>query len=108
MLSRLHHLERHLANYSRRIHYSIPCKMKITPVPIRSDNYMYLLAEEDPTDGSKPKGFLIDPAVPDALERIRKLNSNVDIIGVLTTHHHKDHAGGNGIIVNRSVRSQFI
>jgi hydroxyacylglutathione hydrolase len=74
--------------------------MKITPVPIRSDNYMYLLAEDSRTGGRKPKGLLIDPAVPDALERIQKINSDIDIVGVLTTHHHEDHAGGNSIIVN--------
>lgn len=82
--------------------------MKITSVPIRSDNYMYLLEDDSHAGGTKPKAFLIDPAVPDALERIQKVNNNVDIVGILTTHHHGDHAGGNGIIVSEVVRSQCI
>jgi len=71
MLCRLHHLARHFVNPSRQIHDSRYLKMKITPVPIRSDNYMYLIAEDRPSSGSiKPKAFLVDPAVPDALEKI--------------------------------------
>ncbi|KIM32041.1 hypothetical protein M408DRAFT_15014 [Serendipita vermifera MAFF 305830] len=72
--------------------------MKIIPVPIRSDNYMYLLAEDGSSTGSKPKAFIIDPADPDALGKFQKVDNNVEIVGILTTHHHEDHAGGNSII----------
>lgn len=103
MLLRLHHIERHLANnlhkQTRQIHNSLPCKMRIIPVPIRSDNYMYLLAEDSSSAGSKPQAFVIDPADPNALDKFQKVEPNVEIVGVLTTHHHEDHAGGNSIIV---------
>lgn len=77
--------------------------MRIFSIPIRSDNYMYLLAEGDdgPTPvGKKRAALLVDPASPKALEKIAALEDiEVDIIGVLTTHHHEDHAGGNNLIV---------
>lgn len=71
-------------------------KMKIIPVPIRSDNYMYVL-QESKAVGEKSKAFLIDPAAPDALDKVSALpeGKSLDIVGVLTTHHHEDHAGGN-------------
>jgi hydroxyacylglutathione hydrolase len=70
---------------------------------------MYLLAEGidgGHTSARKAKAFLVDPADPKALHKIAALEGvgQVEIVGVLTTHHHKDHAGGNGIIV--SLRDQ--
>ncbi|PVF92126.1 Metallo-hydrolase/oxidoreductase [Serendipita vermifera] len=83
--------------------------MRILPIPIRSDNYMYLLVDqqqstEDSTAGrtNKLKALLVDPADPKALAKAHaaagEANLDVDIVGILTTHHHEDHAGGNDII----------
>ena len=78
-------------------------------MPIRKDNYMYLLAEgTDDAHAStqKVKAFLVDPADSEALHKIAALEGvgQVEIVGVLTTHHHEDHASGNGIIA--SLRDQ--
>jgi len=63
--------------------------MRVIPVPVRSDNYAYLLVDE-----STKKTFAIDPydvkRVDDAASK-----AGVQLQGVLTTHHHPDHSGGN-------------
>lgn len=61
---------------------------------------MYLLLESQHPENAKPKGLLVDPADTGALGKVRKeIGDGVDIVGVLTTHHHEDHAGGNHLIV---------
>ncbi|KAG8824645.1 hypothetical protein FRC19_001367 [Serendipita sp. 401] len=82
--------------------------MKIVSIPIRSDNYMYVLMEERTGAGditNNVKALLVDPADPKALEKVSTVleeegAGSVDIVGVLTTHHHEDHAGGNDIVVS--------
>lgn len=65
---------------------------------------MYLLLESQPS-GAKPKGLLVDPADRGALDKVREeTNDNVEIVGVLTTHHHEDHAGGNPLVVSQPHR----
>ncbi|GAA96788.1 uncharacterized protein L969DRAFT_252858 [Mixia osmundae IAM 14324] len=65
-------------------------KMRIVPVPVRSDNYAYLLID----DASK-EAAAIDPF------DVKKVVAAAEKEGVtlgrllLTTHHHNDHAGGN-------------
>ncbi|KAL0070636.1 Cytoplasmic glyoxalase II [Marasmius tenuissimus] len=67
----------------------LPPTMKIVPVPVRDDNYAYLLVDEpskkaaavDPWDVSKVK------AAAD--------NLGVQLVAGITTHHHHDHSGGN-------------
>jgi hydroxyacylglutathione hydrolase len=63
--------------------------MKIVPVPVRSDNYAYLLV-----DDATRKAAAVDPYdVPKVKAAAEK--EGVELIAVLTTHHHHDHAGGN-------------
>ncbi|EIN07722.1 hydroxyacylglutathione hydrolase [Punctularia strigosozonata HHB-11173 SS5] len=65
--------------------------MKVVPVPVRSDNYAYLLIDE-----AAKKAAAVDPYdVPKVQEAAKKLG--VELVGVLTTHHHHDHAGGNEV-----------
>jgi len=63
--------------------------MRVIPVPVRSDNYAYLLV-----DDSTKKGAVVDPydvkKVDDAASKV-----GVQLDAVLTTHHHNDHSGGN-------------
>ena len=65
--------------------------MKVVPVPVRQDNYAYLLIDD--TTG---KAAAVDPydvpKVQAAAER-----EKVEIVAALTTHHHHDHSGGNSV-----------
>ncbi|KAI6036843.1 beta-lactamase-like protein [Pisolithus microcarpus] len=64
-------------------------RMKIVPVPVREDNYAYLLVDE-PTN----KAAAVDPYdVPKVQAAANQLG--VSIIAAITTHHHFDHSGGN-------------
>lgn len=67
-------------------------KMQIHPVPVRDDNYAYIL--QSSVDGS---AVFVDPYDVDAVtSAATKLGiSNEQVVGLLTTHHHHDHSGGN-------------
>lgn len=63
--------------------------MKIELLPALSDNYMYLLIDEDTKEAA-----IVDPVEPvKVVEAVKK--HGVKLKTVLTTHHHWDHAGGN-------------
>ncbi len=67
-------------------------KMKIHPVPVRDDNYAYIV--QSSVDG---KAVFVDPYdVPTVHKAASSLGiSDDNIVGLLTTHHHHDHSGGN-------------
>ncbi|KAJ8517319.1 hypothetical protein ONZ45_g5503 [Pleurotus djamor] len=63
--------------------------MKVVPVPVRSDNYAYLLI-----DPKSNKAAAVDPY------DVAKVKQAADSLGIqivagITTHHHYDHSGGN-------------
>ncbi|GJE86941.1 hydroxyacylglutathione hydrolase [Phanerochaete sordida] len=63
--------------------------MKVIPVPVRDDNYAYLLVDE-----KSGKALAVDPYdVPKVQGAAAQ--AGVDLAGSLTTHHHHDHSGGN-------------
>lgn len=65
--------------------------MKVVPVPVREDNYAYLLI-----DDKANKAFAVDAYdVPKVQEAAQK--EGVELVGKLTTHHHFDHSGGNEV-----------
>ena len=65
--------------------------MKIVPVPVRQDNYAYLLIDE-----STNKAGVVDPFdVPKVKAAAEQLA--VQVVACLTTHHHQDHSGGNQV-----------
>jgi len=63
--------------------------MKVLPVPALSDNFMYLVIDEE-----SKQSFVVDPVEPDKLHELAKKES-AHVTHALTTHHHHDHAGGN-------------
>lgn len=71
--------------------YSHSHNMQVIPVPVRSDNYAYLLVDE-----ATKKAAAVDvydvPAVQAAAQK-----AGVEIVAGLTTHHHQDHSGGNQV-----------
>ncbi|SPO21190.1 related to GLO4 - glyoxalase II (hydroxyacylglutathione hydrolase) [Ustilago trichophora] len=67
-------------------------KMKIHPVPVRDDNYAYIL--QSSIDGS---ALFVDPYDVPAVKKAASALGIKDsqVVGLLTTHHHHDHSGGN-------------
>lgn len=68
--------------------------MRVLPVPCLSDNYAYLV-----TAGGAD-AVVVDPSEAEpviaALER-----EGLRLVGILNTHHHFDHVGGNEALVAR-------
>lgn len=65
--------------------------MKVVPVPVRKDNYAYLLIDE-----SSKTAAAIDPYDVAKITRVAEAHG-VDITAAIVTHHHNDHAGGNKV-----------
>ncbi|KAJ1822016.1 Cytoplasmic glyoxalase II [Coemansia sp. RSA 2671] len=63
--------------------------MKVIPVPCLSDNYAYVLIDEDAS-----QVIAVDPVEPEKVLAVIK-STNLPLATVLTTHHHADHSGGN-------------
>lgn len=63
--------------------------MKVVPVPVREDNYAYLLIDEETKKAAAIDPFDVKKVLSAADEH------GVELVSVLTTHHHFDHAGGN-------------
>ncbi|XP_073492541.1 hydroxyacylglutathione hydrolase, mitochondrial isoform X1 [Aquarana catesbeiana] len=67
--------------------------MKIELLPALTDNYMYLLIDEETKEAA-----IVDPVQPKkVVDAVKK--HGVNLTSVLTTHHHWDHAGGNEKLV---------
>lgn len=65
--------------------------LRIVPVPVRSDNYAYLLIDEATNTAAAVDPYDV-PKVQAAAD-----NLAVRLTSVLTTHHHHDHSGGNAV-----------
>ncbi|KAI8998260.1 putative hydroxyacyl glutathione hydrolase [Gaertneriomyces semiglobifer] len=72
--------------------------MKITPIPCLGDNYSYLIIDDLGTN----KAAVVDPVEPHKVLPVVD-KSGAALTGIITTHHHLDHAGGNEeLLRNRS------
>jgi len=76
--------------------------MKIIPVPVRQDNYAYLLVDEPSNKAAAVDPFDVSK-VASAAERL-----GVSIVAAITTHHHLDHSGGNGVCYHISLSSIWL
>ncbi|KAH9946229.1 hydroxyacylglutathione hydrolase [Epithele typhae] len=63
--------------------------MKVIPVPVREDNYAYLLVDDTTNTAAAVDPWDV-PKVQAAAEK-----AGVQIVAGITTHHHFDHSGGN-------------
>ncbi|TPX62043.1 hydroxyacylglutathione hydrolase [Spizellomyces sp. 'palustris'] len=63
--------------------------MLVLPVPVLSDNYAYVLVDEDSNESA-----VVDPVEPHKVLPVIG-QKGINLNGILTTHHHHDHAGGN-------------
>jgi hydroxyacylglutathione hydrolase len=72
--------------------------MKVIPVPVRNDNYAYLLIDEPSNQAAAVDPYDV-PKVAAAAERL-----GVQIVASITTHHHFDHSGGNKAGISVFVR----
>jgi len=80
-------LGRQLSRYSN---------MKIVPVPVREDNYAYILIDQPSNQAA-----FVDPFdVPKVASVANGLG--VSVVASITTHHHFDHSGGNKVLVLES------
>ncbi|KRT82417.1 hypothetical protein AMK59_4752, partial [Oryctes borbonicus] len=71
-------------------------KMRVRILPALSDNYMYLIV-----DDNTKQAAIVDPVEPDTvLEAVKE--EGVNLTKILTTHHHWDHASGNEGLVKKS------
>ncbi|KAF8436963.1 beta-lactamase-like protein [Boletus edulis BED1] len=63
--------------------------MKVVPVPVRQDNYAYLIIDQPSNKAAAVDPYDV-PKVQAAADRL-----GVSLVAALTTHHHHDHSGGN-------------
>lgn len=63
--------------------------MVVKILPALQDNYMYLII-----DNKTREAGVVDPVDPDLVMKVVQ-EEEVDLVNILTTHHHWDHAGGN-------------
>ncbi|KAF8905986.1 hydroxyacylglutathione hydrolase [Gymnopilus junonius] len=69
--------------------------MKVVPVPVRQDNYAYLIIDERTL-----KAAAVDPYDVAKVSAAAEAHG-VDIIAGITTHHHHDHSGGNQVLAKK-------
>ena len=70
-------------------------RMQVTIVPCLSDNFAYVLL----APGSQ-RAVVVDPSEAAPIERALE-ELGVTLGAILATHHHADHVGGNGALVQR-------
>ncbi len=63
--------------------------MQVTIIPCLSDNYAYLLTAEGSRDA-----VVVDPSEAEPVQKELD-RQGLRLVGILCTHHHVDHVGGN-------------
>ena len=65
--------------------------MRVVPVPVRKDNYAYLLVDDTVNEAAA-----VDPYTPSKVKAAAE-QLGVKVVAGITTHHHNDHSGGNEV-----------
>lgn len=86
---------RRSSSHPRLLHTCLPVRMQIKPIPLRDDNYGYLIIDK----GQPSKGVLVDPFDVPTCQKAAQQAGVTEIVANITTHHHQDHAGGNDAFV---------
>ncbi|KAJ6618341.1 hydroxyacylglutathione hydrolase [Mycena sp. CBHHK59/15] len=83
-----------LRSLTRPFSTSAARRMKVVPVPVRDDNYAYLLIDDATKSAAAVDPYDVDKvtAAADSL--------GVQIVAGITTHHHFDHSGGNKVFAS--------
>ncbi len=69
--------------------------MEIYRLPVRTDNYIFIL--HNPADNT---AAVVDPAdAPPVLAKLNELGAT--LVAIFNTHHHGDHVGGNAELIQR-------
>ena len=71
--------------------------MRLQPVPALNDNYIWMLFDDAPQGESR--ALIVDPG--DAAPVLGVLGAGPAPHGILLTHHHGDHIGGVGALLQR-------
>ena len=71
--------------------------MKVVPVPVRDDNYAYLLIDESTNTAAAVDPYDVPKVAAAAAEH------GVKIVAGITSHLHVDHSGGNKVCISSPV-----
>ena len=74
-----------------QLHTTSSQAMHIHPVPVRDDNYAYIIVDKK----HPKKAVFVDPFDLSACQAAAKKLGIEEVVGNITTHHHFDHSGGN-------------
>jgi hydroxyacylglutathione hydrolase len=69
--------------------------MPIHPIRAFTDNYIWMLQSPDDANA-----WVVDPGDSDPVLKVLT-QQNLNLEGILITHHHHDHTGGIGSLLNR-------
>jgi hydroxyacylglutathione hydrolase len=68
--------------------------MNVTPIPCLKDNFAYLIHKQG------AEALVVDPSEAEPVVRALE-SSGLRLTGILNTHHHYDHVGGNSELTRR-------
>ena len=67
--------------------------LKVVPIPILNDNYIWTIIHDKKT-------VVVDPGLSDPVLNYHQRN-DLELTAILITHHHHDHIGGIDGIINQ-------
>ena len=68
----------------------MPPLIQVQTIPIFNDNYVFVIHD-------KKEAYVVDPGSSEEVNQFLS-EKNLNLIGILNTHHHLDHIGGNNAL----------